>query len=328
MTKPDQIFISYSSKDADFVSRLASSLEHAGISAWVDRKAIRGGDRWMDVLANAMVGSSAVVLVISPDSVKSPWVMKEISFAARRGMQVIPVIYRNTEIPALFDFSIGGLQRIDFTEGAFQDAMMSLTGAIQKQEQQTPRQIERAAALNFQIYVEDIWEFAQQVPARMYWRFGRLNGLSVFESFSRAIVFATPGFLPCVIFNLVIISIIAVVMNLIFPVPHNVLEDVFIVIGLAIFAGALQGLAGVFLRRYMKRQVPKVYPDLKYRPHAETPNRLLDRWHESVKPIIWQLADEPSPQWSDYLDKRIGDDELASRVVMSLVLLVSMTAPE
>ena len=238
MTTRDQIFISYSSRDAGFVSRLASSLEQAGISTWVDRKRIAGGDQWMESLANAMDCSSAVILVISPDAVKSRWVMNEISFATRRGMRVMPVICRDTQIPALFDFSIGGIQRIDFTKGTFQDALNSLTQAIQALEKKAPGKTERATPGDFQIYVEDIWEFVQKVPARMFSRFGRLNGLSVTESIFRVILFATPGLLPSVVFNLILLSVVAFIMNLVFPYPHELMEDVIMVISIALAAGS------------------------------------------------------------------------------------------
>ena len=41
-----EVFISYSHRDDEFVLRLASDLEDRGASVWIDRGNIQGGEQW------------------------------------------------------------------------------------------------------------------------------------------------------------------------------------------------------------------------------------------------------------------------------------------
>jgi len=108
-------FISHSSKDADFVHRLATDLRvHEGIDAWWDRWEINPGDKIPDRIEEALCEADVFILVLSPDSVSSPWVeyerqawltmqieeekraREESRLPARR---LIPVLYRDCQKP-------------------------------------------------------------------------------------------------------------------------------------------------------------------------------------------------------------------------------------
>ena len=83
-----KIFISYSRHDSDFVNRLVADLEGRDFSVWIDRSAIQGGDSWRKSIVDAISACDVFLIVISPNSVGSRNVTKEISMADERGKRL------------------------------------------------------------------------------------------------------------------------------------------------------------------------------------------------------------------------------------------------
>ncbi|MGO8672621.1 MAG: toll/interleukin-1 receptor domain-containing protein [Capsulimonadaceae bacterium] len=75
-----QVFISHSVNDNDFVRSLSSHLEQNGLKVWTDNE-ILPGDNWAHQIAKALDDSEAMVVVLTPQSRKSPWQSREIEFA-------------------------------------------------------------------------------------------------------------------------------------------------------------------------------------------------------------------------------------------------------
>lgn len=76
-------FISYSSKDQEFASKLYNDLQEVGVRCWFDAKDLKIGDRWVDQIKNAIQAHDKVLLVLSQASVESYWVQQEIKNALR-----------------------------------------------------------------------------------------------------------------------------------------------------------------------------------------------------------------------------------------------------
>lgn len=123
MTK---IFISYSRKDIDFARKLAGDLEKAGYDVWWDITDIRGGDTWVNSIPDAIETSQYMLVVLSPDSVASPWVQKEYTQALSLRKAIIPLMLEATRIP----FALNTIQVIDFTKGHYEDNYKSLLTTI------------------------------------------------------------------------------------------------------------------------------------------------------------------------------------------------------
>jgi hypothetical protein len=102
MSSKKYIFLSYSRKDYDFAMQLKDDLENVGFDVWVDQNKIVGGEVWRKSIADALNNSHTVVWVVSPDSVNSKYVNKELSFADGKDVCIIPVMYRKVEIPFPF----------------------------------------------------------------------------------------------------------------------------------------------------------------------------------------------------------------------------------
>jgi internalin A len=76
---PKKLFISYSSKNADFIRRFVTHLEvlkSAGlIEPWYDRM-IESGTRWDDTIRMEMKRSDVIIFLLSPDFIATEYVMK------------------------------------------------------------------------------------------------------------------------------------------------------------------------------------------------------------------------------------------------------------
>lgn len=102
-------FFSYSHVDTDFTTRLTGDLKAAGATVWLD-KDIAPGDRWDMTVQDALKNCQHLLVILSPDSVNSPNVLDEVAFGLETKKTVIPILYRECEIP----FRLGRVQWIDF----------------------------------------------------------------------------------------------------------------------------------------------------------------------------------------------------------------------
>ena len=91
-----QLFISHSSKDDGFVRALREALSDQGQDGWIDSRELRGGDPLWPEIQKAIEAASAFAVVVSPQSLQSKWVGKELAFALelrkQRGKEEFPVV--------------------------------------------------------------------------------------------------------------------------------------------------------------------------------------------------------------------------------------------
>src|SRR5215470_6292535 len=73
------LFISYSRRDSEFVDRLIVALECYGFQTWEDLKALAGGDIWKAAISKAVRECDAFLIILSPESVSSENVSKELA---------------------------------------------------------------------------------------------------------------------------------------------------------------------------------------------------------------------------------------------------------
>jgi len=126
------IFVSHSNADNDFTMRLVADLTAAGADVWVDRQEITYDDflKWIN---RGLAQAHWLVLVLTPDALRSEWVEMEVNAALnmvrqRRMRGVIPMLARSCDvaaIPPIWDT----LQRYDATadyQGALADLLRVL----------------------------------------------------------------------------------------------------------------------------------------------------------------------------------------------------------
>jgi hypothetical protein len=106
---PNDVCISYSRQDGDFAERLARILHLQGISAISDRQ-IQHGENWESAFRGALDNAEAVVLVMSPDALNSPYVMVEVGAALASHKPIIAVLPPNRRLPRDVPQPIGELR--------------------------------------------------------------------------------------------------------------------------------------------------------------------------------------------------------------------------
>lgn len=87
------IFISYSSKNWDFVWVLCKELREKNLQIWIDWENISTSAEWMQKVIDGIVAAHTFIFVISPDSVMSEHCCWELDQAKNYNRRLIPICY-------------------------------------------------------------------------------------------------------------------------------------------------------------------------------------------------------------------------------------------
>jgi hypothetical protein len=112
-----EVFLSHSSKDHDFVTRLARVLKRHKIRYWYSATHIAGAKQWHDEIGDALARCDWFLVVLTPDSVRSPWVKRELLYALseeRYSERIIPVLRKPCEYSRL-SWTLPEFQIVDLT---------------------------------------------------------------------------------------------------------------------------------------------------------------------------------------------------------------------
>lgn len=123
------IFISYSRKDQKFVNNLVEKLKRYGAKIWKDDLRIAPGDSIIGEIGKGLEKSEFIIVILSPNSIKSENVKKEISIATtleiKKQIKIIPILYKKCEIPIILvdqlylDFSNPNKREAEFQKLIF-----------------------------------------------------------------------------------------------------------------------------------------------------------------------------------------------------------------
>lgn len=126
------IFLSHNSADKPFARRLALDLDAQGVKYWLDEAEIKVGESLIEKIRDGIDGVEFVAVILSPDSVKSPWVQKEVDVAMNleilgRKIKVLPLMYRECTPPGF----LLGKKYADFTsEEKYEPALEELLRSV------------------------------------------------------------------------------------------------------------------------------------------------------------------------------------------------------
>lgn len=97
------VFVSYSQDDIGWVRSFAERLELEGLKVALDELLLKPGDVLVHALEQAIRDSACGLLVFSPASVASRWVMQEYAALMQRsieqGLRFIPVLIDDVQLP-------------------------------------------------------------------------------------------------------------------------------------------------------------------------------------------------------------------------------------
>ncbi|PSR52942.1 toll/interleukin-1 receptor domain-containing protein [Adhaeribacter arboris] len=126
------VFLSHTSVDKPFVRKLAKDLENHGINYWLDERDIKIGQSLIDKIRQGLDEVNYVAVILSPASISSSWVQREIDVAMNqeikgKTVRVLPIMYQQCELPG---FLLGKLY-VDFTEESkYPDAFKKLVESM------------------------------------------------------------------------------------------------------------------------------------------------------------------------------------------------------
>lgn len=106
-------FLSYSNEDAAYVQRLAEFLAGQGLPVWYD-SGIGPGQRFDQIIAQKIENSAAVVVIVTPASMRSAWVAREISYAIEKYKPLVLLMLQRCETP----LALAGIHYDDVTDGS------------------------------------------------------------------------------------------------------------------------------------------------------------------------------------------------------------------
>ncbi len=109
------IFISYSSKDREQAEQLTELLGSAGLSVWIDQSGIEAAESWSESIVDAIDSCKAFIVMLSPASILSSNVVKEVSLASEKRKKILPLDLEPVELPKNMQYALAGIQRAPMT---------------------------------------------------------------------------------------------------------------------------------------------------------------------------------------------------------------------
>lgn len=111
------IFLSHTGADKPFVRKLARDLDNHRVKYWLDEAEIKIGESLIEKIRQGIDEVDYIAVILSPKSVASSWVQREVDVAMNQEIQgkkvkVLPIMYQSCDLPG---FLLGKLYA-DFTE--------------------------------------------------------------------------------------------------------------------------------------------------------------------------------------------------------------------
>lgn len=114
---PQEVFLSHSSRDSEFVDLIAETMRSHGIPVWYSRTNIIGAQQWHDEIGAALQRCDWFAVVLSPDSIESRWVKRELLYALQQNRfenKIIPILFKPCDYERL-SWTLSSFQLVNFT---------------------------------------------------------------------------------------------------------------------------------------------------------------------------------------------------------------------
>lgn len=98
------IFLSHNWSDKEFARKLARSLTEEGVKVWIDEAEIQIGDSLISKIREGIDQMNYLGVILSPNSVKSEWVKREVDIAMNQEIEgkrvkVLPIVHKECDLP-------------------------------------------------------------------------------------------------------------------------------------------------------------------------------------------------------------------------------------
>lgn len=149
MAGQGSVFISYSSRNRGFVSRIITTLENMDVRYWKAPEMIPAGSSYAREIPQAIQNCAIFLLVLSKTSQESIWVEKEIDSAICNRKVIIPFQIEEMELNDTFRFYLNNVQMISYSEmgdSAFQELKQQLKQLMPMPEKSPAREDAKGGA--------------------------------------------------------------------------------------------------------------------------------------------------------------------------------------
>ncbi len=141
------VFLSYNSADRPNVERLANMLVRGGLSVWMDKEKLVGGEDWQDGIGKGIDCSSSVAVCIGPSGF-GPWQEVEVKRALIREradpkFTVIPALLPGAPDKPKLPLGLDRFHHRSFREGFNDDELQRLVRDVKGATYPTPENLER-----------------------------------------------------------------------------------------------------------------------------------------------------------------------------------------
>ncbi len=127
-----KIFLCHSSRDKEFVRRIATDLTNQGYRVWFDSWEIRVGDNIVQEINDGLQESVFLAVVLSRAAVDSRWVQREwtslfMTAAEEHRATVLPILLEDCEIPPLLrPLKFADFRSLESYDSAFADVVQAI----------------------------------------------------------------------------------------------------------------------------------------------------------------------------------------------------------
>lgn len=130
-----QVFLSHTTADKNAVEAIGSFLTKRGLTVWIDLWRMTAGDSLVDKISEGIEHSDRLVVCLTPDSVESNWVKKEVAnglvmeIAEHKGLGekfVVPALLVPCKVPIMLRDKLYA----NFTNKAFDAACEELLAGV------------------------------------------------------------------------------------------------------------------------------------------------------------------------------------------------------
>jgi hypothetical protein len=111
-----EVFLSHAHEDAALMKRLAKVLRDRGIAVWYSEHHIKGAQKWLDEIGVALDRCDWFVVILTPASVNSKWVKRELTYALNEDRfegRLVPLLAKDCDYKKLA-WPLSTLQIIPF----------------------------------------------------------------------------------------------------------------------------------------------------------------------------------------------------------------------
>lgn len=154
----NEVFISYSRKDYEKVKAVKDEIDSlVGIDCWMDLNGIESGEWFKKVIISAINRHDTLLFMLTPNSMNSPFAMKELGFAAKKGKRIVLVDLAHTQLNDDFIFDYSDKDNIDWNDSLQHDKLINNLGVwfpkrpkrkVRKTVSNTERNTENSAEIN------------------------------------------------------------------------------------------------------------------------------------------------------------------------------------